>query len=227
MPRNDSFYVLVCFVIAILENLEREKRRISFDSVVNYELLYSENIFDDITEKLKKEFDEKIDINTFEKLRFVKKEREEYFLTNLGIWFSKKREEYFPLIKIECARFKGTSTKVFLDQATYDGNIIDGIESSIDFIKKNIKLGATIGEVYREDRWEYPLLALREIVINAIVHRDYSVVGSDIKIAIFDDMIEVTNPGYFLIEKEQVNSGCSELRNQNLGNLFKKLKIIE
>jgi predicted HTH transcriptional regulator len=147
--------------------------------------------------------------------------------SNLGIWFSKKRAEYFPLIKIECARFKGTSTKVFLDQATFDGNIIDGIESSIEFIKKNIRLGATIGEVYREDRWEYPLLALREIVINAIVHRDYSVLGSDIKIAIFDDMIEVTNPGYFMLGKEQINTGCSELRNQNLGNLFKKLKIIE
>lgn len=211
----------------ILENLEREKRRISYDSVVNYDVSYRENIFDNITEKLKKELNEKPDVLIFEKLRFVKKEREEYFLTNLGIWFSKKREEYFPLIKIECARFKGTSTKVFLDQATFDGNIIDGIESSIDFIKKNIRLGATIGEVYREDRWEYPLLALREIVINAIVHRDYSVLGSDIKIAIFDDMIEVTNPGYFMIEKEQVNSGCSELRNQNLGNLFKKLKIIE
>jgi len=47
----------------------------------------------------------------------------------------------------------------------------------------NIKLGATIGEVYRQDRWEYPLLALRELIINAVVHRDYSILGSDIKVA--------------------------------------------
>ena len=211
----------------ILENLEREKRRISFDSVVNYDVMYSENIFDSIVEKLENELKIKPDINIFEKLKLIKKERDEYFLTNLGIWFSKKREECFPLIKIECARFKGVTTKVFLDQATYDGGIIESIEGSIEFIKKNIRLGATIGEVYREDRWEYPLLALREIIINSVVHRDYSILGSDIKIAIFDDMVEVTSPGYFMIEKDQLSSGCSELRNQNLGNLFKKLKIIE
>ena len=81
--------------------------------------------------------------------------------------------------------------------------------------------------MYREDRWEYPLLALREIVINAVLHRDYSVLGSDIKVAIFDDMIEVTSPGVLLIDKEKLGFGYSELRNQNFGNLFKKFKIIE
>lgn len=81
--------------------------------------------------------------------------------------------------------------------------------------------------MYREDRWEYPLLALREIVINAVVHRDYSVLGSDIKIAIFDDMVEVTSPGVLLIDKDKLGLGYSELRNQNLGNLFKAFKIIE
>ncbi len=90
-----------------------------------------------------------------------------------------------------------------------------------------IKLGATIGEIYRQDKWEYPLLALREIIINAVVHRDYSILGSDIKVAIFDDMIEVTNPGVFMIDKEKLGLGYSELRNQNLGNMFKKFQIIE
>lgn len=114
-----------------------------------------------------------------------------------------------------------------MDQATFDGDIIESIEQSIDFIKRNIKLGATIGEIYRENRWEYPLLALREMVINAVVHRDYSILGSDIKIAIFDDMIEITSPGVLMIDKEKIGRGFSELRNQNLGNLFKRFNIIE
>lgn len=166
-------------------------------------------------------------MNSIEKLKLIKQERDTYFLTNLGLFFAPNRDEYFPLIKIECARFKGTSTKVFLDQATFDGDIIESIEQSIDFIKRNIKLGATIGEVYRENRWEYPLLALREMVINAVVHRDYSILGSDIKIAIFDDMIEITSPGVLMIDKEKIGRGFSELRNQNLGNLFKRFNIIE
>ena len=211
----------------ILENLEREKRSISYDSVVLYDCEYKEGMLNKIDTYIKIRLGEKADILSYEKLKLVKKERDIYYLTNLGIWFSAMRADYFPLLKIECARFKGTSTKVFLDQATFDGDMIEAIENSIDFIKKNIRLGATIGEVYREDRWEYPLLALREMVINAVVHRDYSVLGSDIKIAIFDDMIEITSPGVLLIDKDKLGLGYSELRNQNLGNLFKTFKIIE
>jgi len=211
----------------ILENLEREKRSISYDSVVLYDCEYKEGILSQIDRHIERKLNEKADIFTYEKLKLVKKERDKYYLTNLGIWFSSLRTDYFPLLKIECARFKGTSTKVFLDQATFDGDMIEAIEKSINFIKKNIRLGATIGEVYREDRWEYPLLALREMVINAVVHRDYSVLGSDIKIAIFDDMIEITSPGVLLIDKDKLGLGYSELRNQNLGNLFKTFKIIE
>ncbi|MBD3842629.1 MAG: putative DNA binding domain-containing protein, partial [Campylobacterales bacterium] len=211
----------------ILENLEREKRSISYDSVMLYDCEYKEGMLNQIDTHIKIRLGEKADILTYEKLKLVKKERDKYYLTNLGIWFSTIRTDYFPLLKIECARFKGTSTKVFLDQATFDGDMIEAIENSIDFIKKNIRLGATIGEIYREDRWEYPLLALREMVINAVVHRDYSVLGSDIKIAIFDDMVEITSPGVLLIDKDKLGLGYSELRNQNLGNLFKSFKIIE
>lgn len=211
----------------MLQSMEREKRGVSFDSVVNYDLEYQESVFDNIAKYLENKLHVKPNLSLYEKFKFVKQDRDKYFLTHLGVLFCQKRDEFFPLVKIECARFKGDNTKVFLDQATYDGDIIDSIEQSINFIKRNIKLGATIGEIYRENRWEYPLLALREIVINAVVHRDYSILGSDIKVAIFDDMIEVTSPGFLIIDKDKLGFGYSELRNQNLGSLFKKLEIIE
>jgi ATP-dependent DNA helicase RecG len=211
----------------IIENLEREKRSISFDSVIVYNYEYAENTFEALDKHIIEKLGEQPGILTYEKLKLIKLERDKYYLTNLGVWFSRKRDDYFPMIKIECARFKGMATKVFLDQATYNGDIIASIEKTIEFIKRNIRLGATIGEIYRDDRWEYPLLALREIIINAVVHRDYSILGADIKVAIFDDMIEVTSPGVLLVDKERLGLGYSELRNQNLGNLFKKFKIIE
>ncbi len=71
------------------------------------------------------------------------------------------------------------------------------------------------------------MLGIREILINAVVHRDYAVQGSDIKVAIFDDMIEITSPGVLIIDKAKIGKGYSELRNPNLGSLFKKLNIIE
>ena len=211
----------------IIEELERQKRNIHFDSVVNYDLEYTQGCFDSLTDRLEKVVDTSNEQLLYEKLGLIKKERDTYFLTNTGILFHSQRKEFFPLVKIECARFKGTTTKVFIDQATYDGDIVESIEESLSFVKRNIKLGATIGEVYREDHWEYPLLALREIIINAVIHRDYSILGSDIKVAIFDDMIEITSPGVFLIDKEKLGQGYSELRNSTLGGLFKKLNIIE
>lgn len=211
----------------IIEELERQRRRLSFDRVVNYDVEYKKNIFQQFDVHIINKLNEKPNLLIYKKLNLLKEERDQYFLTNLGIIFSNKRRDFFPLIKIECARFKGKSTKVFLDQASYDEDIISSIENSISFVKRNIKLGATIGEVYRENKWEYPLLALREIIVNAVVHRDYSIIGSDIKIAIFDDMIEVTSPGVLIIDKEKLGLGYSELRNPLLGSLFKKFEIIE
>ena len=97
------------------------------------------------------------------------------------------------------------------------------------FIKKNIALGATIGEIYRKDRWEYPLEAIREALINAIIHRDYAILGSDIKVAIYDDMLEITSPGPLpdALSVEELGTGRSEIRNRVLAPIFKELKLIE
>jgi len=119
----------------------------------------------------------------------------DYWFTGLDAGVGQTCGTFFPNAKIECARFKGTDTQVFLDQATIDGPIHAGIEPCIAFVKKNIRLASKIGEVYRKDKWEYPLKAIREAVGNAVIHRDYSILGSDIKLAIFDDMIEITSPG--------------------------------
>lgn len=74
---------------------------------------------------------------------------------------------------------------VFLDQATVDPPVHQAPEACLAFIKRNIALSATIGEIYRQDLWENPLEAIREAMINALVHRDYAQTGSDIKIAIY------------------------------------------
>ncbi len=118
---------------------------------------------------------------------------------------------------------------MFLDQLTIEEPIFSSIEPCITFIKKNIALGSTIGEIYREDRWEYPLKAVREAVINAVVHRDYSILGGDIKVAIYDDMIEITSPGPLpdLLSFDELGSGRSEIRNRVIAPIFKDMTLIE
>jgi predicted HTH transcriptional regulator len=70
----------------------------------------------------------------------------------LLLFDSPVRKQFFPFAKIECARFKGIDKRVFLDQLTIEGPIHDSVEPCLTFIKKNIALGSTIGEIYRKDR---------------------------------------------------------------------------
>ncbi|MHC1738145.1 MAG: ATP-binding protein [Ignavibacteriaceae bacterium] len=73
------------------------------------------------------------------------------------------------------------------------------------------------------------MLAVRELIINAVIHRDYSLKGKDIKIAIFDDMLEITSPGTIppSIDLNNLSSGQSEIRNKILAPIFKGLRLIE
>ena len=72
-------------------------------------------------------------------------------------------------------------------------------------------------------------MALREAILNALIHRDYLRKGRDVKIAIYDDLVEITSPGGFPngITQDDISNGRSELRNRVLANLFKELGYIE
>ena len=214
-----------------IEVLERQHRKVSFDSLPVYDcemeavnLKPFQKVYRDLTGK-------PIAKNQLRNLGLLISDREQDHPTHAALLLSDSpaRKRYFPYAKIECARFKGSEKRVFLDQASIDGPIFASIEPCLAFIKKNIALGATIGEIYREDRWEYPLEAIREAIINAVIHRDYAVLGSDIKVAIYDDMLEITSPGPLpdLLSFEDLGTGRSEIRNRVLAPIFKDMKLIE
>ncbi|MDA3787684.1 MAG: hypothetical protein PF503_04235 [Desulfobacula sp.] len=116
-----------------------------------------------------------------------------------------------------------------IDQQTIDAPVFAQPEEAMKFIMRNIAQGSTLNLVYRKDMWEYPLTAIREVVINAVVHRDYSILGSDIKIAIFDDMLEITSPGTLMpsISPDSLENTPSEIRNRTIAPIFKDCKLIE
>jgi len=69
----------------------------------------------------------------------------------------------------------------------------------------------------------------REVLINAVIHRDYAILGSDIKVAVYDDMLEITSPGLLpdALSFEDQGTGRSEIRNRVLAPIFKNMKLIE
>jgi ATP-dependent DNA helicase RecG len=111
-----------------------------------------------------------------------------------------------------------------IDDMVIRSPLITGVEEVMNFIKRNIMLSYRFtGELKREERWQYPLQALRELLLNAVVHKDYTN-PTDVMIKIFDDSIEFSNPGRLLggltVEDLQTNSYLPRHRNKLLAEAF-------
>ncbi len=119
-------------------------------------------------------------------------------LTNAAvILFCKKEEKQFFQSHIKVARFKGTDKREFLNHKMYIGNAFDLYEKALDFLHFSLPVAARIedGNPNRVETPAIPYNVLREAVINALIHRDYSHGGGSIAIAIYDDRVNVSNTG--------------------------------
>jgi predicted HTH transcriptional regulator len=179
----------------------------------------------------KEKTQEELDLQTLRKLDLVKTEQEREYPTRALVLFAddELRRSLFPYAKIECARFKGTTVDEFIDQKTIDCQLGLQAEEAYNFVLRHINKGAKVEGVYTIYRWEYPIKAIREIIRNAVVHRQYSLTGKDIKIAIYDDMVEITSPGLLppSIDYSAMNSRQSDARNKVIAGVFKHLGIID
>ncbi|HDP74049.1 MAG TPA: ATP-dependent DNA helicase, partial [Candidatus Woesearchaeota archaeon] len=116
-------------------------------------------------------------------------------LTNAAVLlFGKDTQKYFYNSTIRCASFKNELKEEFIDMKDIQGNLFECLEKTILFIKTHIKLSAKIQGLYRKEKWEIPIEALREAVINALIHRNYFD-QSFTYIKIYDDSIVISNPG--------------------------------
>lgn len=129
----------------------------------------------------------------------------------------------------KCSRFKGTNMNVFLDKKEYSGDLFNQLENIEGFIKNHINLRGEIKGLQRTDTYEIPEVAIREAVVNALVHRNYSNLGRDIKIGIYDDRLEIVSPGGLPngLTNEDIYTGKSEIRNRVVARVFKELNYIE
>ncbi len=139
------------------------------------------------------------------------------------------KENQLEYARIKCARFKGEDLGEFIDQKEFNGPLYSQVENTIAFAQIYIPKAGKVKGVQRVDTYAVPLEAVREAVINAIVHRDYSISGSDIKFAVFDNRIEITSPGNLpkSLELDDIISGRSEIRNRVIARFFREINFIE
>jgi ATP-dependent DNA helicase RecG len=154
--------------------------------------------------------------------------------------FSPYPQAYFPQLCITAIVVPGTELGVtgpsgerFLDNQRIEGNISDSLEVAMTFVKRNMRNRTIINSETgkREDKTDYPLTAVREAVLNALVHRDYSIhtEGMPIQIIMFEDRMEIHNPGglYGRIKVDQLGTVQPDTRNPVLASALEILDITE
>ncbi|MCC8061241.1 MAG: putative DNA binding domain-containing protein [Clostridiales bacterium] len=148
---------------------------------------------------------------------------EDGMYTNLAFLLS---EQCTHMIKM--AVFEGSRKSVFRDRQELSGSLLGQMEDAFDYIDRYNRTRAEFSGLDRLDRRDYPVEAIREALLNAIVHRDYSFSGSTL-ISIFEDRIEFITIGGLVkgITLDDVKLGVSVLRNEYLANIFYRLRLIE
>lgn len=131
-------------------------------------------------------------------------------------------------VATQCGVFKGTTKAVFVDRREYTGPLWKQIDEAFQFVLRNIHLGATIVGIYRQDIYEIPPDAIRELIINAMVHRSYLDHGT-IQVAVYDNRLEITSPGKLPMGQtmERMKEGYSKIRNEALAHAFAYMNLIE
>lgn len=148
---------------------------------------------------------------------------EDDMYTNLAFLLS---EQCTHMIKL--AVFEGNKKFVFKDRRELSGSLLEQLEEAFDYIDRYNRTRAEFSGLDRLDMRDYPPEAIREALLNAIVHRDYSFSGATL-ISIFEDRIEFVTIGGLVkgITLDDVMLGVSVLRNQYLANIFYRLRLIE
>jgi ATP-dependent DNA helicase RecG len=200
----------------------------TFDEEVMYEL-NSEEIDFRVASELFAPY-RNLGTKEYYSLGICAKEGERIYPTIGGILlFGKDRCKYFPDSWIQMGCFRGVDKSHIIDNQETKDYLPIAVDQAIKFVHKHLFVEIKIEDVTNQESWSIPKVALREAIINAIVHTDYSLSGAPIRISIFDDRIEIENPGLLAtgLTIDDIILGISRIRNRVLSRVFHELHLIE
>jgi len=148
---------------------------------------------------------------------------------NAGIlFFAKNVQDYLPQAQITMVAFKGTDKFNIYDRHDVRDDLLTQLNEAMAFIKKHINVRSEIIGINRRDIYEIPLEAIREAVVNALMHRDYSVMGTQINVEIYDDRVEIINPGGLPRGLSKKAFGTMSVRrNEIIADMFFRIHKVE
>lgn len=157
---------------------------------------------------------------------------ERWSITNLGaILFASDLQEFDIAISRKAVRFmaykgKNRATTVTHRQDGQKGYAI-GLEGLVNYINGLLPVNEHIGEAFRESRPLFPEIAIRELVVNALIHQDMTIQGAGPQIELFEDRMEITNPGEPLVQTDRMIDLPPRSRNAMLGTLMRRMRLCE
>ena len=172
---------------------------------------------------LKKEFEDSNIKLEHSQMRTFNIIDEDGLYTNLGLLLSEQCPH-----TIKAAVFEGSTKEIFKDRFEFSGSLLKQMKDVYSFLNRYNRTNSEITGLKRTDTREYPEIALREALLNSIVHKEYSYSSSTL-ISVFDDKIEIVTIGGLTkgLSEDDIMLGVSILRNRNLANIFYRLKLIE
>jgi|GEM_PF-165856 len=221
MTRNEIFY------------WAQKTRKIRYESQLREDFQYPEDFNEETFTRLMKIMDVTITGQREDMLKNLGlgENKEGFTINNAGIMLfgGKRRDLYIRQVYVTCVLYKGKTKVKIIDRKDFRDDLVQDYENAFKFLQQHLRLEYVIeGGRPREEIPEIPYDALKEALLNAIIHRDYFEIGARVMVEIFDDRVEISNPGELLVdEKEFGKKVISVARNPVLFDIFHRLQLIE
>lgn len=193
-------------------------------------------ISSEVDEALLNEFKAVGPINTnvsdhqiFENLKLL--DPDGYFKNGAVLFFGKEPEKYFDQAIVRCVEFDGVDKRYIIDDKPYGGPLYMQYTHAIQWLKKKLSVRYDIegqGSGPRKENWEIPETVFKEAIINSLSHREYYDKGAVTTVELFDDRVEITNPGGLVSAINHADFGKkSHSRNPLIFGLFARMHLVE
>ena len=147
--------------------------------------------------------------------------RKDILTNGAALFFAKDIRKFILQSQMTLIAFKGKTRVHIYDRRDVQDDLLTQFNEAILFLQKHLNRRSVIRGVNREDSYEIPLEALREALVNAIIHRDYSVRGTSLMVEVYDDRVEIVNPGATPKGLNSKNFGkVSMRRNERIADIF-------
>lgn len=217
---------------AMIEELKWQSRRIDFETlpVYNASLDSLDNqLIQNFLDHRKNQASAKVSQDVLRSYSLVVEEHSELFPTNAGLLnFGKSPQHFLSEAMIIVSHFQGIEGRNALASIDCEGTLLNQFKQAHHFVLSRLSKSFSISGVIRDEKLEIPEVAFREALINLLVHRNYHIKAPS-KISIYDDRLELFNPGGFSgpIEQDQLLMGLTYLRNPAICKIFREMGLVE